>query len=213
MAAIANNPSSLVIDTLYDQIEGDDFAVACLYCDFLGPKEQTTANMIGALVKQLVRVLGTVPTEIDGAFMKARREGRGLRVPDAIKLLQATLAPLNRTFICIDALDECPDKILPELMSSLHAISQGSPSVRLFITGRPHVQSVLENYFPNRAQVIPISPNRGDIREYLAKALREDLNSRAMDPALKAEIMKRIPEQLSDAYVAVISISKAPSHR
>ena len=198
-----------MIDTLCEQIEGNTVAVTWLYCDFLDAKEQTTVNIIGALVKQLVRVLGTVPTEINGAFVKARREGRGLRVPDALKLLQATLGLLERTFICVDALDECPDKILPELLSSLGAISQGPSSVRLFITGRPHIQNVLDKYFSNGAQAIPISPNSGDIKEYLARALREDLNFRAMDHALEAEIMEHIQEQISGVYAIAISISKA----
>jgi len=202
-----------VIDTLCDQIKGNNIAVASLYCDFLGSKEQTTRNMIGALVQQLVRALETVPAEINGAFKKAKRESRGLRVSDVIRLLRATIALLDRTFICIDALDECPDEILPEVLSSLHAISQESPSVRLFITGRPHVRSVLEKYFPNSVQAIVISPNSGDIREYIAKALQEDLNSRAMDYALEAEIMERIQEQISGTYVIVISISKVQSNR
>ena len=197
-----------MIDTLCDRIDENSIAVASIYCDFLGSKEQTTGNMIGALVNQLVRVLGMVPPEIDGAFKKAKRNGRGLRVPDVIKLLEAALARLDRTFICIDGLDECPDKILPELLRSLHAISQGSPSVRLFITGRPHVQSVLERYFPNSVQVIPISPNSGDIRGYIEKALLEDLSPKAMDCTLEAEIMERIQEQISGVYVIVISKSK-----
>lgn len=69
------NSSSLVIDTLCDQNEGNNVAVAWLYCDFLGATEEATVNVIGALVKQLVRVLGTVPTEIDRAFNKAKRDG------------------------------------------------------------------------------------------------------------------------------------------
>jgi len=206
------NFSSLVIDTLCDQNEGKNVAVAWLYCDFLGAMEEITVNILGALVKQLVRVLGTVPAAIYGAFNKAKRDGRGLRVPDAIRHLRATLDLFERTFICVDALDEFPDKILPELLSSLGAISQELPGVRLFITGRPHVQSVVEKYFPNRAQVIPISPNSGDIREYLTKALREDLNSGAMDCALEAEIMERI-EEISGVYAMAISISKAQSDR
>ena len=196
-----------MIDTLCERIEGKNVAVTWLYCDFLDAKE-TTVNIIGALVKQLVRVLGTVPVEINEAFKKAKRDSRGLRVPDALNLLQATLCLLERTFICVDALDECPDKILPELLSSLGAISHGS-SVRLLITGRPHIQNVLDSYFPNGAQVIPISPNSGDIKEYLAKALREDLNFRAMDHALEAEIIEHIQEQISGVYAIAISISKA----
>ena len=167
--------------------------------------------MIGALTKQLVNALQFVPTEIQEAFKRAEREvgGRGLQVSETVKLLRAALAPVKRIFICIDALDECPDKQRFELLTSLHTASQASPDVRLFITGRPHIRSAVEEDFPGGAQVIPISPNSEDIREYLEMELRRDSDSKAMSPALKADIMKCILEKIPSAYVIATPISKA----
>ena len=171
--------------------------------------------MIGALTRQIVNALKMVPTEIEEAFERAEYqvEGRGLRVPEVVKLLQAALAPLKRTFICIDALDECPDKHLSQLLSSLHTVSQMSSSVQLFITGRPHMRSAVGKYLPGSVQVIPINPNSEDIREYLEVELKHDSDSEAMNPALKADIMKRIPEMILDGYVMACSILRALSSR
>ena len=36
---------------------------------------------------------------------------------------QLVNAPMKRTFICIDALDECPDKHISQLLTSLHTAS------------------------------------------------------------------------------------------
>lgn len=167
--------------------------------------------MIGALTKQVVNALGMVPTEIEKAFERAEREvgGRGLQVSEAVKLLQTALAPVKRTFICIDALDECPDKHVSLLLTSLHTISQASPDIRLFITGRPHIRSAVERYLPAGAQVIPISPSNEDIKEYLEIELGRDLDSEAMIPALRADILKRIPEKIPDAYAMAIPAPKA----
>jgi len=170
--------------------------------------------MIGALTKQVVNALIRVPTEIKEAFKRAEREvgGRGPQVVETVKLLEMALAPMKQTFICIDALDECSDKYLPQLLTSLHTVSQTSPGVRLFITGRPHIRSVIEKYLPGRAQIISFSPNSEDIREYLEMRLKHDLESEEMNPALKANIMKRIPEAIPDVYVMANSVSKAPSN-
>jgi len=202
-----------VIDKLLDHFRRENVTVACVYCDFQDQKGQTAANMIGALTKQLVNA-NTVPTEIEEAFRKAQREvgGRGLQVSESVKLLQGALAPSERIFICIDALDEFPEKHLSQLLTSLHTISQGSTGVRLFITGRPHIRSVVEKYLPGCVQVIPFSPNSDDIREYLEMKLKHDLDSEEMSPALKADIMKRIPERIPDVYVAN-STSKSRSNR
>jgi len=170
--------------------------------------------MIGALTKQLVSALKMVPTEIEEAFERAESEvgGRGLQVSEANKLLPVALAPVKRTFICIDALDECSDKHLSQLLTSLRAVSQTSPNVRLFITGRPHIQSAVERYLPGSAEVVPFSPNSQDIREYLVMRLNHDLDPEAMSPALRADIMKLVLEMIPGGYVMANSISKAPSN-
>ena len=159
--------------------------------------------MIGALTKQIVNGLKIVPTEIQEAFERAEREvgGRGLQVSESAKLLRAALALVKRTFVCIDALDECPEKHLSQLLSSLHTISQAFPGLQLFITGRPHIRSAVEEYLPGGAWVIPINPNGEDIKEYLEMELKHDLDSAAMSPALRADIMKCIPEKIPNAYV------------
>ena len=204
-----------MIDRLLDHFRGENVTVACFYCDFQDQKGQTAANMIGALTKQLVNALKMVPTEIEEAFERAEREvgGRGLQVSESVKLLREALASVKQTFVCIDALDECPEKHLPELLTSLHTVSQALPGVRLFITGRPHIRSALEKYLPGCVHVIPFSPNSEDIREYLEMKLKYDLDSEEMSPGLKADIMKRIPERIPDAYVMANSISKARSNR
>ena len=186
-------------------------AVVCLYCDFQDQEKQTATNMIGALTKQLVNALESVPAVIEEAFERAEREvgGRGLRVSETINLLRAALALMMRTFICIDALDECPDKHISQLLTSLHTASQESPDVRLLITGRPHIQSAVEKYLLGGGQVIPIIPNSEDIREYLEVELERDLDAEAMNPALRADILKRIPEKIPDAYVMAGPTPKA----
>ena len=201
-----------MIDRLLEHFGGENVAVACIYCDFQDRERQTATNMIGALTKQVANVLSMVPTEIEEAFKRAEREvgGRGPQVVETVKLLERALATVKRIFICIDALDECSDKHLPQLLTSLHTISQTSPGVRLFITGRPHIRNVIEKYLPGSVQTIPFCPNGEDIREYLEMRLKHDLDSEEMSHELKADIMRRIPEKIPEMYVMSNCVSKAP---
>ena len=82
-----------MIDRLLDHFVGEGVTVACLYCDFQDQERQTAANMIGALTRQIVDALKMVPTEIEEAFERAEHEveGRGLRVPEIVKLLLGRL--------------------------------------------------------------------------------------------------------------------------
>ena len=134
--------SSLVIDSLCDQAEGKDIAVVGLYCDFLAQEEQSTANMLGAMVKQLAN-RGGIPKHTREAFQKAKKEfgGRGLRLLDMIDILKKAITSLPRLFICIDGLDECTTKHRRDLMESLQEIVRVSPGPRVFLTGRQCSQS------------------------------------------------------------------------
>ena len=192
------NTSSLVIDRLCDQAEDVPAAVACLYYDYLAQNEQSITNMVGAILKQLVGG-GDIPKDIQEAFQKAKKElgGRGLLRADLMRMLKVAIASKPRVFICIDALDECLPRNLPGLLESLRDILQESPTTRIFLTGRPHIKEAIQKYFAGAA-VMPISPNRDDVRNYLQMKLDWDEEPEAMDDDLRADIVKAILGKMSD---------------
>ena len=201
ISLVFRNPSSLVIDSLCDQAKKEDITVACFYCDFLAQEDHTTANIMGAILKQLVGG-GDIPENIRQAFQEGKREvgGRRLLLADLMQMLKIATASQPQVFICIDALDECLQKNLPELLESLRDLVQESPTTKIFLTGRPPVTGTVQRYFAG-AVVIPISPNKDDIRNYLEMRLGRDDEPEAMDDDLRADIVKSILDKMSDMCV------------
>ena len=196
----ARNTSSLVIDRLCDQAKEEDIAVAWLYCDFLAQQEQTVTNMMGAILKGLVG-RGDTPKDIREAFQEAKKVGgRRPLLADLVRMFETTITSLPQVFICIDALDECLPKKIPELLESLRDIVQKSPGMRIFLTGRPHVKEAIERYFP-KAVAIPICPNQDDIRNYLEMRLDRDPLLLEIGDDLRADIVRIILEKMSDMCV------------
>ena len=195
----AYDVSSFVIDRLCDQARGQKVAVACFYFDFAAQKEQSPAGMLGAVLKQIVSGLEEIPEGIAQAYKDHKKvlDGRGLQLTDIVKMLQTT-TPENPTFICIDALDECVAGYRVKLLDSLNKILQRSPGTRVFVTGRPHIEVEVRNRLSQRVTTIRIIPRRGDIINYLRSRLDEDTMPKAMDSRLKADILKRIPEDISE---------------
>ena len=194
----ARNTSSLVIDSLCDRAEEENIAVVGLYCDFLAQQEQTTTNIMGAIIKQLVG-RGGIPDDLREAFQKAKKEfgGRRPRLADLMEMLKIAIASLPQIFICLDALDECLPRYLPDLLESLRDIVRESPRTRIFLTGRPHVREDVLRYF-TKAVVIPISPSSHDIRNYVEMRLNRDNEPEAMSNNLRADIVGVILEKISD---------------
>ncbi|RPA97507.1 hypothetical protein L873DRAFT_1690624, partial [Choiromyces venosus 120613-1] len=193
--------TSLVIDNLCDQRAGNDIVVAGLYCDFQVHEEQTVTNMIGAVLKQLVNrndipdYAGLPPAWPVG------NTGR-LRLAELAEMLKRTIALIPEVFICIDALDESSPKNRLELLRSLGDIVRDLPTVRVFLTGRPHVQDEIDKHFAGAVK-LPISPTTEDIKAYLKMRLDGDTEVDAMDDELRADIMEKIPERISEVFLLV----------
>ena len=189
------NISSLVIDSLCDQAEEEDLAVAWLYCDFLAHQEQSATAILGAILRQLASVR-EMPEDIRQMFRK-RFSDRGLRLPDMVGMLKATISLLPPVYMCIDALDESTPKSRQEVLESLRDIVRESPSTRVLFTGRSHVEDEVKKYFTN-VITVPISPTEGDIKVYLGVRLDRDTEPYAMDDDLRKDIMRIIPKMISD---------------
>ena len=123
--------------------------------------------------------------------------GRRLLLADLMGMLRTAIALLPQVFICIDALDECLPKHLPELLESLRDIVRESPKTRIFLTGRPYVTGTIQRYFAGAAG-IPICPNTDDIRNFLEMRLDRDEDPEAMDNELRVDIMEGILSKMSD---------------
>jgi len=131
---------SVIVD-LCDQAIDQVMGVACFYYDFTSREAQSPTNMLGSLLRQLLSGLDAIPLEIRQRYRGQKKVigGRGLHLPDIVKMFP-TISSLQRTFICVDALDECIPKHLPEVLDALGQILQRSPNTRVFMTGGSHIR-------------------------------------------------------------------------
>jgi len=198
MLLIRCNVSSLVVDTLCEQAVKENAAVVCFYFDFAA-REQSPAAVLGSVLKQLVSGLEEVPERIVRAFRDQKGVMGGQRLPlsKIVELLQ-DISSSPCTFICIDALDECPSWHRAKLLYSLNQILQKSPGTRLFMTGRRHILGEVKRHLAGRAATRSITPTKNDIIAFLRAKLKEDAVPDAMDKSLKEEIMKNILETVSE---------------
>ena len=196
---MGSDASSLVVDRLCDKAKEQNIAVACFYVDFAAREEQSPTNMLGSLLKQIVGGLEKIPEEIRETFQDHRKVigGRGVRVPDIVKMLQDTTS-LQPTFICVDAVDECVEGHRPEVLDSLRQIVEKSSNTRIFLTGRRHIRGEIERHLGGKAAILSIKPSNDDIVGYTPMRLGRDASLSAMDSGLEAEIIKSITENIPE---------------
>jgi len=187
---------------LCDESAEEDTAVACFYFDFAARNEQSPANVLGSLLRQLVSGLEEIPEVVVQCFRKEKRVigGRGLQVSGILSMFQSITAT-KRTFICVDALDECVPEHLTVVLESLAQILQGSPSTRIFMTGRPHVRSEVGRRLEGAATFVFIRTTEDGVLRFLREKLKKDRLPNMMSSRLEREIMQGIPAISSETYV------------
>ena len=192
------NFSSVVIDKLCKEAVEGNAGVACFYFDFANP-EQSPAAILGSVLKQVVRGLDEVPERIVRAFRDRGKAigGQMLTLSQIAQFLQ-DISSSRSTFICIDALDECPPGHRIKLLDSLNQILRNSPGARIFMTGRPHILGEVEKNLRGRIETRSITPTKHDIVTFLRAKLREDTMPDAMNESLEQEIIRNIPEKISE---------------
>jgi len=199
---IKGNGSSLVVDTLCDRTRGQNTPVTCFYFDFAARKEQSAATVLGSLLKQMISGTGRIPAEVLRTLreQKEATSGRRPQLVDIVKMMQLVTSA-QRTYMCIDALDECTAVQRFRLFDSVVQVLEKSPSTRIFVTGRPHIRAEIEKRLPRRVTSISVGPTIGDISSYLRARLSEDETPDAMDESLEADILEKITGNISEMWV------------
>jgi len=191
--------SSVVVDHLCSQARGQNATIACFYFDFASQNEQPPTRFLGSLLKQMVFGLEEIPEEISKAYEDRKHAvgGQGLQISDILNMLQTT-STRKRAFICIDALDECATEHIAKVLDSLGQLLRRSPGTRIFVTGRPHILPEIRVRLGEGVASTSISPKRDDIITYLRNRLATDATSDAMDSVLEADILEKIPSDISE---------------
>src|SRR5207302_1950702 len=143
-----------------------------------------------------------IPEEVLQNFQDQKKviEGQGLHVAEITKMLQAVTSS-KRTFICLDAMDECEEEHRPGILDSLRQILDASPHTRLFLTGRRHIMDEIRTHLPGKPTVLSIKPNADDVAGYIRMRLSKDRLPDAMNSALEADIIKSVLKNMSETYV------------
>ena len=203
--------SSLVVDRLCDWTRGHNTTVTCFYFDFAARKEQTATSMLGSLLKQIVSATGRIPEGI-WQGLREQREAISRRKPqlgDIVKMLQL-ITSSQPIFMVIDALDECRAVQRYRLFDSLKEILEKSTGARIFMTGRPHIRTEIETRLAGRVASVSVGPIRDDIIKFLRARLSDDETPDAMDSSLEAEILEKIPRNMSEMWAAAAVFLRIP---
>jgi len=187
---------STVIEHIKCECEGDaNLEYAYFYFDFNSAMKQEVTGLLRSILAQLAYRKQVLPEEIWELYQQC---GQGRQQPNAALLLSALLSLLkssSRTYLIIDALDECSE--LDDLLKLISLIRNDCPNqVNLLATSRREQEIVL-NLGELAGSIIDIqcTMNDNDIELYIHAILKEDPTLKGWESSLKEKIHKILTEK------------------
>jgi Cdc6-like AAA superfamily ATPase len=100
--------TAIVVDNLYAKFQHDaSVAIAYIYCNFRRQYEQKPEDLFANLLKQLVQEQFSMPENVMKLYKQYKNKRTCPKLDEISKTLRSVIANYSRTFIMIDALDEC----------------------------------------------------------------------------------------------------------
>jgi hypothetical protein len=170
--------------------EHEGVVVIYHFFDYLTAEEQSPDLLSRSLLKQLAQQCNHPLPELEKLRKSMNKRNRKPNQAEVMPIIDSLLEKFPRTFIVMDALDECSEDYrytVLDIISHLH-----SSGARIFTTSRPHIEPPkLKN---DEWEYIEIRAQDEDIRRVFESTLLQ-----------KDSLRKRLSLEFKDEIVTAIS--------
>ncbi|KAJ5666742.1 hypothetical protein N7462_011151 [Penicillium macrosclerotiorum] len=176
--------------------DNEDMAVIGIYCDYKEFNQQSTSKYLASLLQQLTIQCPSIPDQIKKAYAAHSKKGTSPSFPEYLDLLTRQMTLFKRTYIIVDALDECTEAngVRDEL---LEGILQLPTFTSVLVTSR-HIPTI-EEYFQDAVK-LPIRAHEDDINLHVRSRLAKEKSwgrRIRLDSVLQTKIANSIVERAS----------------
>lgn len=187
--------STFVIDDLWQQYgTRADIGILNLFCNFRLTSEQTLVKLLSSLVRQAVERLPAVPAELHTLHDEHERRQTRPSSDQLLNTLSRVVESTTRTYIVLDALDECrnDDRTLDRLLELVFSVqTQLIGKVSLLATTR-FIPGILDQFM--NVPRLEIRADDVDVRRYLDSQMNRLPRQVATNVAFCTEIKDKIVE-------------------
>ena len=153
---------------LEGRFKGSREAISYAYCSYKNEATQNPTSLIASILQQILRKPMAVSDDLRALYDQYELKNIRPTIEELSVQLQAYVCNLEKFFVVIDALDECPEVKWKEF---LHHVRKLQPAVSLMITTRP--TNHVKNEFPEAA-CVEIRAKDTDIQSYCYEKIRSD---------------------------------------
>jgi Cdc6-like AAA superfamily ATPase len=194
--------SSIVVDDLRNAFDDNDqICIACLFCSYKSQNEQTSADLLASLLKQLVQERSVLPDVVDTLHEKHAKLNTRPSFHELSTVLNFVVDSYSRVFFVVDALDECKniDRIREHLLREIFKLQNQTKKISLFATSR--IIPTIMNEFKGSIS-LEIRASSEDVLRYLDGHMSRLPSFVSRNPDLRGRIKTEIVKAADGMYVS-----------
>jgi hypothetical protein len=140
-----------------------------VYFNYKEQETQTADNLIASVLRQFVQAGGDIGDDVTSTHNRHSKKGSRPTSKEWSSLLHAQVQRFSRTFIVVDALDECSENGVRD--SFLAEIRQLQSAVHILVTSRfpPSIETELSESLQTE-----IRASDGDVKQYLTTRIQNE---------------------------------------
>ncbi|KAJ7578114.1 hypothetical protein C8J56DRAFT_869025, partial [Mycena floridula] len=190
--------ASSIIDHLQRSVMRMNIGVVYLYCDYAQRTNQTTTELLGSILKQLVHNQRAISKQLISLHEASRNTRPSLS--DLQRALEAQVAVYSSVYIVVDALDECSD-IDATRETFMDALQSLPATVHLLVTSRD-IFSIAQQFLGKPR--IEVRARDEDLRTYIkGRLVSESRIARLLkgDAEFQEEIISQVISKAAGMFL------------
>lgn len=185
--------TSVVVDHLHSRFKDDsNTGITYFFFNYKRQEEQTTDALLASVLRQLIASQSSLPDVVHKLYKQHNTPARQTRpsTEELIRVLKSLTVIYSRTFIVIDALDECKvsNDTRLRVLSCIFQL-RSDTGANFFITSRFNTE--ISSAFSN-ITTLEIRANDEDVRRYLSGNIVYLPRFVRNDPSLQENIIDSI---------------------
>ncbi|KAH0522614.1 hypothetical protein TsFJ059_006437 [Trichoderma semiorbis] len=189
---------SAAISYVEEETDGQNCAIVCIFCDYKDPRTRSEVEIISSIIRQLAEQCKPLPSAVKAFRDKYLEKRIDPSSDERLSLIKILSQLFDKTYVFVDALDECPEENRDELLNLLKELE---PHIRLFTTSRPNID--ISSIFDTLSE-IKIEAHESDIRAYLKHRIKKTSKLRRFttrDSQLEEDIIRCLLEKSNGMFL------------
>lgn len=158
--------AAIVINHLLELMWSGAVGVAYVYCNYKAQADQNAADILAAILKQLVQARPSIAEPVERLHKKHADRGTKPSLEEIFGALQSVLTNYSSVYVVVDALDECSDRDgnRRQFLAKLRDL-QGRTDLHLVATSR-FIPEIVNEF--SAALTLEVRASDGDVKQFVA---------------------------------------------